>query len=165
MSLADVCRELWAEHSAPVAQAVQPPTAPLSSDALARIHRHVAATKAAMAGHGPGAVAAASPLEPDRPAPASVTGESTYRAEWNGSAALQHEFVDVETYVALRKAEAAGRVKIISKLAPSLSANGTPDAWRAEWEGSSALQAEFSDVGAYVALRKAEKAGRVRLWR
>ncbi|MDP1587527.1 MAG: hypothetical protein Q8M07_07295, partial [Prosthecobacter sp.] len=38
-----------------------------------------------------------------------------------------------------------------------------PDAWRAEWNASPALQAEFPNVEGYTALRQGEASGRVKV--
>ena len=47
--------------------------------------------------------------------------------------------------------------------APAASAAVTPDAMRAEWEKSAQLQAEFPSAEIYVAHRKAELGGNVRI--
>lgn len=43
--------------------------------------------------------------------------EARARADWSGDAKLRAEFQDVETFVAFRKAEAAGKVRVLSKRA------------------------------------------------
>lgn len=46
---------------------------------------------------------------------------------------------------------------------PSIEKATTPEGWKAEYEASDKLQAEFASVGDYVSLKKAEAAGRVRV--
>ena len=40
----------------------------------------------------------------------------------------------------------------------------TPEAWEAEWQSSKGLQAEFPTAGDYVAFKKAESSGKVRIY-
>lgn len=102
---------------------------------------------------------APSPSLPTPVAPLVVSTPEAWRAEWSASPALQVEFASADDYVALRKAEATGRVK-----APiARSSADASGAWRAEFFASADLQAEFASVDDYLALRRAEAAGRVNL--
>ncbi len=50
----------------------------------------------------------------DEPA-ANLSFEETVQAEWDKDASLKAEFVKFETYLAFRKADASGRVKVLGK--------------------------------------------------
>lgn len=95
--------------------------------------------------------------------PLPAQGPDAWRAEWGASAELQSEFPDANGYVALRKAETSGRVKVISRPSTVQRAT-TPDDCRAEWNASSELRSEFPEVGDYLALRKGESGGRIKLY-
>lgn len=96
-------------------------------------------------------------------APLVASTSEACRAEWCASPALQAEFQRVDDYVALRKAETADRAKEISKAPIPLDSVDAAVAWRAEFSAAAALQAEFASVDDYLALRKAEAAGRADL--
>jgi len=95
------------------------------------------------------------------------------RTEFEGSAALRAEFIDLATYAAFRKADAAGRVKMFGRAnnepLPSASVATRHEGRdlialaKAEFNGSAALRAEFINLEVYTAYRKAQAAGRVRV--
>jgi len=85
-----------------------------------------------------------------------------------------------DTALALVKANAFTKAAVLGAIqtddksaagaAPAAAGNATAgqvpqteDGWKAEFEGSAALQAEFTSVAAYVAFKKAEAAGRTRV--
>lgn len=157
---------LWSPPSNLAAPASHPAAAPISAERIAAIRAEVArhrvmrvSSAASAADHAPVVVVAAAQFEQQ---PSTPEG---WRAEWQASAALREEFASVDAYVALRAAETAGRVKVISKAPAALSAATTPEAWRAEFFASAALRAEFATVEDYVALRKGVRDGRVKLWK
>jgi|GEM_PF-5273053 len=100
---------------------------------------------------------------------AKPLGVAAWLGEWDSSAALQSEFVRAGDYVAF-KCSGRGRVRghagLVAAPAAGMAAAvgpaATPDAWLAEWSSSAALQSEFPLAGDYVALKRAEAAGRVR---
>lgn len=47
--------------------------------------------------------------------------------------------------------------------APTVEKGTTPEAWKAEYEASSKLQSEFATADDYVALKKAEAGGKIRV--
>jgi len=96
------------------------------------------------------------------------------RAEFEGSAALRAEFIDLPTYTAWRKATTEGRVKVLGSAnneRPQTAIVATRHEGRdlialarAEFDGSAALRAEFINLEVYTAYRKAQAAGHVRVF-
>ena len=109
--------------------------------------------------------------------------EMTAKAEFEASAALRAEFIDLATYAAWRKATAEGKVKMLGQRAgtgepaPAAKVYGidyvprgfagddlVEAAAKAEFEASAALRAEFIDLVTYAAWRKAKSEGRVKVF-
>jgi hypothetical protein len=115
-------------------------------------------------------VAAPAPAPIPTPAPAAATPEA-WAAEYAASTALQEQYIDADNYVAFRRADAAGSVRILGTGRPAPSIRSTPGpvsdtALRAEWAASAAIRAEFADdYTLFAAFRKAEARGAVRLLR
>jgi hypothetical protein len=120
------------------------------------------------------------PAQPAKKPGEGLQGEAKWKAEYGADATLQDEFRSPATYVAFRKAESEGRVRILAPAAaraaltpvsaqaaqaqPAMDLQGEAK-WKAEYAADAALQGEFRSEGAYVAFRKAEAAGKVRILR
>lgn len=132
----------------------------MPSDPAGDARRSVAAELA-----GPGSVATgpAGSLTQDQV-------EASARQEWRASVGLQHEFRSVETYVAFRKAEARGAVKIhapganaVRAPAGTINKATSMDAWRGDWHRSAELQRDFPTADAYANYRVGVAEGRVKV--
>lgn len=102
--------------------------------------------------------------------------EAADRATFAASTALRGEFGDVEVYLAYQGAKRRGCVRIyrrqLTAATPSAtSKNGvfgggdTEESWGTIYKHSRELQAEFGDEEAYMAFKRAEAAGLVRILR
>jgi hypothetical protein len=87
---------------------------------------------------------------------------------WNADASVRHEFCSKENYLAFRRAEAKGLSRTVGRGATAFvkdsvqtSAPGQADS---DWDGDADLRAEFGGhKEAYLALRRAEQAGSVKV--
>lgn len=71
---------------------------------------------------------------------------------------------DVEKVTgAVAAAPLAAAVTRIEEHPAKTEAASTPDGWKAEWEGSKQLQGEFAQADHYVAFKKAEAGGRIKV--
>ncbi|WP_298244827.1 hypothetical protein [uncultured Bradyrhizobium sp.] len=85
-------------------------SAEVASERIAQVRARVAAVQAQRTVPQP--IAAKPPATRAAQAPAALTGEQAWAAEFAATPDLQREFTDVGCYVALRKAETADRVQI-----------------------------------------------------
>lgn len=102
--------------------------------------------------------------------------ESRARAAWANDPKVRAEFLSIESYIAFEKADARGRIKILSGrgvITASRSDKGTaparldgdqadPEA-RQVWESNPAIRAEFISFEDFQAFRRAERAGRFKV--
>jgi len=104
-----------------------------------------------------------------------------WRWKFEASPALRAEFGQVETFIAYKRAEAGGCVRILgSRQTPParpsaarassgfnetvLGEGDGETAWKAAYAKSPELQKEFDDVETFVAFKKHEKAGHVQIF-
>jgi hypothetical protein len=102
--------------------------------------------------------------------PTTIDG---WKGEFAASPELQEEFGSADAYAGYQQGVAAGHIRIhgastVSAVrgegeAAPVNMALLPDVARKEWEQSPDLQAEFRDVDTYVAWRRAEALGRVRI--
>jgi hypothetical protein len=106
---------------------------------------------------------------PEGPPQAVAADAAGWRAEYAASPELQAEFETAGDYVALKCAESGGLLKAAAikesvqrdPLA-GMQVGGDDAAWRAEFAGSEALQAEFIRADLYCAYRRGVAAGVIR---
>jgi len=70
----------------------------------------------------------------------------------------------VETHTGKVGADATSQRRDDAAATPAAAKGKTPGEWKAEFEASSALQSEFASVEDYVAVRKAEAAGKIKVF-
>lgn len=102
------------------------------------------------------------------------TVEETAKATWEKSEDVRDEFRTFGAYLAFMKADEAGRVRIFGQSGTKLihnSADGNMTksdsneaAWQNEFERNENLKDEFRTMGIYLAYRKAESEGRVKIF-
>jgi hypothetical protein len=88
-------------------------------------------------------------------------------AEYKMRPALAAEFGDLETFIAYRRADARGCVRILSKGTPGSAGGAVPSdaSLRREWDTQAALRREFGgDFAAFAAFRQAEARGLVGIY-
>lgn len=93
------------------------------------------------------------------------------RAAFAASTALRREFGDADVYVAYQRAKRRGCVGIVCRSAMAATASATSKnrvfdegVERRRFATDPALQAEFGEVGVFVAFRRAEVGGQVRIF-
>jgi len=102
--------------------------------------------------------------DPDAP------DEAEWAARYGGDVQLQTEFGNLAAFLAFKRGEQAGRVADAlsgchhSVRRPPNEGDGE-ESWRAAYANSSELQVEFGSVGAFVAYKRAERAGQVNICR
>lgn len=118
--------------------------------------------------------------EPTNPSPDPLAGLSdaeVWHYEWLIRDDVQREFPNEKAYVAFKRAQKAGRVRIaedksidtgaqssVRSSATVITSEGLENQWRAEFKKIPELQAEFAgNEEAYVHYRKAIKEGRARV--
>lgn len=113
----------------------------------------------------PAAATAAAPVMSQAPAslpaPAQpgegLHGAAKWKAEYAADAKLQGEFRSEEGYVAFRKAEAAGRVKVLRQRVKCSKPGAEPAgalAIIAEWKNDPGVRAEFRSFDNFCAYRE-----------
>ncbi|MBP1859775.1 hypothetical protein [Rhizobium herbae] len=90
---------------------------------------------------------------------ATNPAEARWKAEWEGSANLQEEYPTAGGYVATMKRQAinVGIAAVHAGRATATPVKASPETearWKADWEASAKLQAEYPTVGSYVAIMK-----------
>lgn len=101
---------------------------------------------------------------------------AAWRRDFAASAQLQREFGDVGRYVAFRRAEAAGRVRVVGTRAIRQTPPARPSTagaspgfdgalLRRVYETSPALQREFGELETFLAFKRHEAAGHVQIFR
>lgn len=82
----------------------------VASERIAQVRARVAAVQAQRTVPQP--IATTPPAARAARAPIALTGEQAWAAEFAASVVLQREFSDLASYVALRRADSAGRVQV-----------------------------------------------------
>jgi len=95
----------------------------------------------------------------------STAGEAAIRMVEAGLAAAPATDAGLEDVLARMDRAATGVSSTVSATGGSAAPAkaSTPDGWRAEWEASADLQAEFVKADDYVAFRQAESSGKIRV--